>query len=119
MRKKILIYGSISYFNKKTENEIFQIISPENCLKFSIEKDTVNNNLDVKLTNISGKLPKIRNKELYNFSITQLCSKRKNQMAEPVVTVIVKGQQKFEIKNKQNPVEIEINEDRVLNMLKN
>ena len=40
-------------------------------------------------------------------------------MAEPVVTVIVKGQQKFEIKNKQNPVEIEINEDRVLNMLKN
>ena len=118
MRKEILIYGSISHFDKKTEKEIFQIISPENCLKFSVEKYTVKNKLDVNLTNISGKLPKIRNKKLYNFSITQLCNKRKNQMAEPVATVIVTGQQKFEIENKQNPVEIEINEDRVLNMLK-
>ena len=39
-------------------------------------------------------------------------------MAEPGATVIVTGQQKFEIENKLNPVEIEINEDRVLNMLK-
>ena len=31
--KKISIYGSISYFKKKTENEIFKIISPENFLK--------------------------------------------------------------------------------------
>ena len=29
LNKKILIYGSISYFNKKTENEIFKIVSPE------------------------------------------------------------------------------------------
>ena len=106
MSKKILIYSCISYFNKKTECEIFQIISPENCLKSSVEKYTVKNNLDVKLTNISGKLPKIRNKKLCNFSITQLCSKRKNQVAEPAATVIVMGQQKFEIENKQNPVEI-------------
>ena len=31
-------------------------------------------------------------------------------MVEPVETVIVKGQQKFEIENKLNPVEIEIND---------
>ena len=39
INKKNLIPGSISYFGKKAENEIFQIISPENCLEFSIEKD--------------------------------------------------------------------------------
>ena len=46
LNKKILIYGSISYFNKKTENEIFQIISPEDYLKFTVEKDTVKMNLE-------------------------------------------------------------------------
>ena len=76
---------------KKTENKIFQIISPENCLEFSVEKDTVINNLDFKLTNISGNLPKIRHKKNYDFSITQLGSKTKKQMAEPIETVIIRG----------------------------
>ena len=66
---------------KKIGNEIFQIISPGNCLEFSEEKDTVINNRDFKLTNISGNLPKIRHKKIYDFSITQLGSKRKKQMA--------------------------------------
>ena len=39
-------------------------------------------------------------------------------MAKPIETVIVRGQQKFEIENKLNPVEIEINNDRALNILK-
>ena len=109
---KILIYGSISYFNKKTEKKIFQIISPENCLKFTVGKHTVKNNLDFKLANISRKLPKRRVKKIYNISITQLCSRRKKQMTEPIETVIVRGQQKFEIEI------IEINDDRVLNIFK-
>ena len=32
---KISIYSSISYFNKKSENEIFRIVSPKELLKFS------------------------------------------------------------------------------------
>ena len=95
---------------KKTENEIFQIISLENYLKFTAEKDTVKNDLDFKLTNNSKKFPKIRDKEIYKFSITQVGSKRKKHMVEPVETVIVRGQQKFEIESKLNPVEIEIND---------
>ena len=39
-------------------------------------------------------------------------------MVEPVETVIVRGQQKFEIENKLNPVEIEINDHWVLNIFK-
>ena len=35
-------------------------------------------------------------------------------MAEPIETVIIQGQQKFDIEN--NPVEIEINDDRILNI---
>ena len=95
---------------KKTENEIFQIISLENYLKFTAEKDTVKNNLDFKLTNNSKKFPKIRDKEIYKFSITHVGSKRKKHMVEPVETAIVRGQQKFEIESKLNPVEIEIND---------
>ena len=30
LHKKISIYDSISHFNKTTENEIFQIVRPEN-----------------------------------------------------------------------------------------
>ena len=33
-------------------------------------------------------------------------------MDEPVETVIVRRQQKFEIENKLNPIEIDINDDR-------
>ena len=39
-------------------------------------------------------------------------------MAEPIETVILRGQQKFEKQNKLNLVEIEINYGRVLNILK-
>ena len=42
-KKKILIYGSISYFNKKTENKIFRIITPEKFLKFYVDKDATKN----------------------------------------------------------------------------
>ena len=37
--KKISIYGLISYFGTKTENEIFKIVSPEEYLKFFVDKD--------------------------------------------------------------------------------
>ena len=57
------MYGSISYFNKKTENRIFEIISPENLLKFLVDKDTIRNSLNFQLTSISGKLPKLQDKK--------------------------------------------------------
>ena len=39
-------------------------------------------------------------------------------MAEPTESVIIRGQQKFELNDILNPVEIEINDDRILNILK-
>ena len=58
--KKISVYGSISYLKKKTENEIFKIISPENFLNILVNKDTIKNILSFQLTNIRGNLPTLK-----------------------------------------------------------
>ena len=39
-------------------------------------------------------------------------------MNEPIEIVIVRGQQKFDLHDILNPIEIEINDDRILNTLK-
>ena len=67
LNQKISIYDSISYFNKKTENEIFKIVTPEEILKFYINKDTTKNSLRFQLTSVSGKLAKPKDKNLQPF----------------------------------------------------
>ena len=61
LNKRISIYGSISYFNKKTENEIFKIASSEN-LKFFVKKNTNKDFLSFQLTSVSGSLPILKKK---------------------------------------------------------
>ena len=39
-------------------------------------------------------------------------------MREPIETVIVRGQQKFDLYDVLNPIQIQINDDRILNILK-
>ena len=67
LNKKILIYGSISYFDKKTENEIFKIITSEKFLKFYVGKDATRNSLSFQLTNVSAELPKLKDKKFTTF----------------------------------------------------
>ena len=116
LTKKVLIYGSISYFNKKTENDIFKIITPERFLKFDVEKNATKNSLSFQRTNISGELPKLKDKNIYNLSLTRIGEKRKRQMAEPIETVLIHAQYSFEIAGGQNPVQIEIDDERILNI---
>ena len=118
INKLIFVYGSTSYFNKKTANEIVQIISFNRPLKFLVSKDTIKSTLDFQLTKIDGNLPKLNGKKIYNFSLTEIETKRKTQMNEPVETVIIRGQQKSDLQDVLNPVQIEINDDRILNILK-
>ena len=40
LSRKILIYGSINYFDQKTEDEISQIVTPEKFLRFYVNKGT-------------------------------------------------------------------------------
>lgn len=92
LSKQIFIYVSISYFNKKAQNEIFKIISLENFLKFYEDKDSTKDSLSFQLTGVSGKIPKLKDKNIYNLSLTRVGQKRKRQMAEEVEKVIIRAQ---------------------------
>ena len=75
---KLSIYGSISYFNKKTEDEIFQLISSEDSVKLLVKEDTIKNSLSFQLTNISGSIPILKDKKIHNLSLTRLGRKKKS-----------------------------------------
>ena len=113
------IYGSISYFNKKGVNEIVQIISFNNPLKFLVSRGTLKKPLDFQLTKIDENLPTLSDKKVYNFSLTEIRTKSKRQRNEPIETVIIRGQQKNDLHDVLNPVQIEINDAQLLNILKN
>ena len=107
LNKKISIYGSISYFNEKTENKIFKIVTPEEILKFYVNKDTTKNSLSFQLISVSGKLHKLKDKNIYNLSLTKIEEKTKRQMAESTEAVIIRAQQRFETASRLNPVKTE------------
>ena len=67
LNKKISIYVSISYFNKKTKNDIIKIIDPEKSLKFYVKNNTLKDSLIFQLTNINGQIPQLRESKIYNF----------------------------------------------------
>ena len=48
------------------------------------------------------------------FHLQKLVQKEK-KMNEPIETILVRGQQKFDLHDILNPIDIEINDDRILN----
>ena len=56
--------------------------------------------------------------KIYNSSSTRLGRKRKLPMQEPIETIIVCAQQNFDVAGGLNPVQIETEDDRILNTLK-
>ena len=50
--------------------------------------------------------------------MTRVGENRKRQMVEPVETIIIRVQQNFDIAGRLHPVQIEIEDDRVLNLIK-
>ena len=71
------------------------------------------------MTKNDGNVPILNDKKINNFSFTGIGNKTKLNMNEPIETVIIRGQQKFDPYDVLNPVQIEINNDRILNVLKN
>ena len=86
-------------------------------MKFFIEKNTLKKEWKFQLTNIGGKNPKTKDNKIYEFSITRL-GKKKINMAQPIETIVIRAQQNFEIAGGLNPMQIEIEEHRVTNILK-
>ena len=67
INKLISVYGSISYFNKKSVNQAVEIVSFDNPLKFSVVKNTIKNTLSFQLTKIDGTLPILKDKKYISF----------------------------------------------------
>ena len=67
---------------------------------------------------IGGGVPTLKDKKIHDLSLSKLGRKRKLPMKELIETVILRAQQNFEVAGDLNPVQIEIKNDRVLNMLK-
>ena len=67
LNKKVSIYGSFSYFQGKTEEEQIRLLSAGNFLKFSVNKNTLKDELKFQLTNIGGKNPKTKDKKYTIF----------------------------------------------------
>ena len=85
---------------------------------FLSKKNTLKKELKFQLTNISGKNPKTKDNKIYNSLITRLGEKRKINMSQPIETIVIRAQQNFEIAGGLNPIQIEIEDDRVINILK-
>ena len=67
---------------------------------------------------ISGAVPTLKDKKNHDLLMTSLGRKRKLWMHEPIETVTICAQQNFEVAGGVNPVQIELEDDRLLNFLK-
>ena len=83
-----------------------------------MKKNTLKKELKFQLTNIGRKNAKVKDNKIYDFSVIRLGKKRKINMAQPIETIVVCAQQNFEIAGGLNPIKIEIEDDRVINILK-
>ena len=117
INKFISIYGCISYFDKKSIVEIVELVSCNKSLTFSVIEDVARNPLEFKLTKIDGTIPRLNDRKIHNFSFTKV-ERKCAAMSNPIETVIVRRQQKFELYEVLNPLQIQINNDRILNTLK-
>ena len=56
----------------------------------------------------------------HNFSITKLEKEKEKGIAmpEPIETLIIRAQQNFDVEGGLNPIQIEIKDDRITNILK-
>ena len=118
INKQLSLYGSFSYFSGKTTVTKLKLINLSDFLKFFIKKRSLKNNISLQLLNVNGSVVKTSDKKIHDFSITKLRKKRKNSMREPIETIIIRAQRNFEVVGGLNPIQIEIEDDRIINTLK-
>lgn len=117
INKLISTYGSISYFDKMSLDEIVKVVSFTKPLKFSVIKDVGKNSREYKVTKNDGTVPWLNDGKIHNFSFTEV-DRKSAAMSNPIEMVIVRGQQKFDLYDVLNHVQIQINNGKILNTLK-
>ena len=96
-------------FRRKKSYQSTQIISSNNLLEFFLEENKTKYSLDLQLTKVDGTVPEIINKKIHELFIVQIGKKRK---MEPIDTLIVRGQQEFELHDR-------LTDDTFIKRLKN
>ena len=87
-------------------------------MKFLVEKRSLKGNLKFKLAHIEGRNSKNKDKKIYDLLITRLGKRKKTIMEETIETIIIRAQQNFDIVGDLNPVHVELEDNRILNILK-
>ena len=72
----------------------------------------------MQLAHVDGSEVKTIDIKIHHFLITKLGKRRKNIMSEPIETIIMQAQQDFDVVCGLNPIQVEIKDDRIINMLK-
>ena len=72
----------------------------------------------MQLAHVDGSEVKTIDVKIHHFLITKLGKRRKNIMSEPIETIIMRAQQDFDVVCGLNPIQVEIKDDRIINMLK-
>ena len=103
-------------FSGKTGISNLKLLTSSDFLKFLVEKKSLKSNLKLQLAQIDGSEVKTSDNKIYHFLITKLRKRRKKGMSEPIETIIIRAQQDFV--GGLNPIQIEIKDDRVTNILK-
>ena len=83
-----------------------------------MEKKSLKHNLKLQIAHVNGSEVKTNDKKIHDFSITKLGKRRKNMLPESIETVIIRAQQDFDVVGGLNPIQIQIRDDTVLNLLK-
>ena len=118
INKILSIYGSFSYFSGKLAEKEIKLLDVSNILKFYMERRALKKGLKFQLAHINGDNPKIKDRKIHNFSITRLGKKRKLNILQPVETIIIRAQQNLDVVASLNPAQIEIEDDRIINIFK-
>ena len=83
-----------------------------------MEKKSLKDNLKLLTAHVNGSEVKTNDKKIHDFSMTKLGKRRKNMFPESIETVIIRAQQDFDVVGGLNPIQIQISDDTVLNLLK-
>ena len=101
---------SFGYFEKTTDIQNIDLISPKNAQKFYIEKNTIRDRLGLELKHISG----TDNNKLYEILFTRPSKSKKSMNI--LDFLIIRGQQVFEEGRDINLIEVKIEDNRVRNL---
>ena len=83
-----------------------------------MKKNPLKDNISLQLAHVEGSEVKTCDKKTNHFSITKLGKRKKAFMLEPAETIIIKAQQNFDVVRGLNPIQIEIEGNRIINIFK-